>query len=168
MRTSAILYATAVWSIAAFLGACQVTHTGRTWAEAPLQEALRAFREDAYENGLVEAMLSPTSFHMAADSAFKERAVGLCVQSGRSRVVYIKRSYWEGLGEGQDADVMRLALFYHEAGHCMLNRGHVEQKERLSSLMEPIMHTADEYNEDEWPRLVKELFNPDPSLREIP
>ena len=85
-------------------------------------------------------------------------AVGVCItRDDATPIIQIRQSYWESTTE-----TYRQILMYHELGHCVLNRGHIEPTLYLSIMNPHIMHSSlFDVNRSKY---IDELFNPMLSL----
>lgn len=72
-----------------------------------------------------------------------------CRIQGRSQVIYVDRSDWDGLCEAQ-----RRAVIFHELGHCALYRDHTD--EPMSYMYPSVLYCA--FYERNQTELDRELF----------
>ena len=76
-------------------------------------------------------------------------------------VIVLNTKYWDRIGTTAFTDSDKEQLVYHELGHCVLNRPHVEEKV-TSSIMNPYHKTAAWYGniyERNYSNFMIELFN---------
>lgn len=92
----------------------------------------------------------PTNTLMLQFGELKYPVVGNCASyTNGERIVTIDKNYWALAGDG-----LREELVYHELGHCLLGRGHVEN---VLSIMNSVLNTESEYL-SEHQYMLDELF----------
>lgn len=85
------------------------------------------------------------------DLSANPRRLGVCqTGGGQPNTVTIDQAYWPTL-----TDAEKVALMYHELGHCVLFRPHNEE---FKSFMYQYIH-EDMYIRTFFPELVQELFS---------
>lgn len=74
---------------------------------------------------------------------------GKCVTAEEQKIIVINRTVWDS-----SCDAGKRALLFHELGHCVLNRGHVDKL----SYMAPDYITYCPYYETNEEALLDEMF----------
>jgi hypothetical protein len=96
------------------------------------------------------------------DRCWKDTIIGICTTSPfRYPTIQISREFWKEVGDPQ-----KEALYFHEAGHCLLGRDH-DNREYLwapKSLMRSWVLEWSEYNQLTRERYLMELFQPSAQL----
>lgn len=69
--------------------------------------------------------------------------LGVCYRAtNRTPEIVLDINHWEKM-----SDTRRMLLVYHELGHCVLNRSHIEEED-YDSIMNPILISTSQYEED--------------------
>jgi hypothetical protein len=87
-----------------------------------------SFIEDASDYGK-DVPLDDLIVEFGNTRRHSELAIGTCTRGNHTPLVLIDEEYWTTASEQE-----RYAIIYHELGHCLLNRRHVED---YKSLMNP-------------------------------
>jgi len=144
--------------IALLLSACGTQEPERSRsangvvAVSSFKSYLNIFLDQASQRGVyvdVDSLIVDFSDIHITD---KENVLGVCYLSpGSPPVVNIDRVHWRSLGL-----VERQLLLFHELGHCLLHRDHVEDS--TISIMNPYLISAQTFSKNE-EGLMSELFD---------
>ena len=129
---------------------------------------LAPFSFETYENKFYEEAViygkqiqKKHIIYMFADH--QDNIIGVCYPYTAIPMITIDRKYWWAANERQ-----RTALIFHELGHCVLGRAHVDSVERdgcATSLMNSIAEFAGCFPE-QYGRYLLELFGSNkPAIR---
>lgn len=124
--------------------------------DKPLREYLNIFEVEAMKRGIkVDYGKNPVEVRLELhnDSA----RLGWCnYHSDRPDLIIINAFYWDLLN-----DLEKEKLVFHELGHCILNRSHldaIQQDGYCKSIMQSGQRCADNYNIDTRSSYLDELF----------
>ena len=127
--------------------------------EAELQEYFRRFEEEATLKGL-EVDLVKLGITGVINEIDEQHVIGQCSYNRfNPRLVTIDQSFWN-----RSSDLSREFVVFHELGHCVLNRGHLEDA-FSNGACKSIMRSGtgrcfDAYNIRNRDYYVEELFEP--------
>ncbi len=81
--------------------------------------------------------------------------LGLCqLREDSTPIIIVDSESWDALGETR-----QMALIFHELGHCILRRVHVEPTYEFQSLMSPYLITEERFL-DNFDEILTEFFDP--------
>lgn len=128
--------------------------------ETELHEYFRRFEEEAALKGL-EVNLVNLGIIGVIDEIDEQHVIGRCSYNRfNPRLVTIDASFWN-----RSSDSSREFVVFHELGHCVLNRGHLEDA-FSNGVCKSIMRSGtgscfDAYNTRNRDYYIEELFEPE-------
>jgi len=125
-----------------------------------LREYVDRFNEEARTRGLnFEVRIEEIDIKLA--EIFSSGVLGQCVSNeDRNDAIQIDQSYWK---EPTTTDLDKEFVVFHELGHCVLNRGHINAAD-IDGICSSIMYNGNstnctlEYNAENREDLIDELF----------
>lgn len=118
---------------------------------------IEQFEFDAYRYGRSLIINDLVVEFADIESPYEDRVIlGKCRSGDSQRPprIQIDREHWPKLNS-----IHKEILMYHELGHCILNRGHIDE---VSSIMNTFLLSWYAYDTNEF-YYLNELFNPSPS-----
>ncbi len=127
-----------------------------------LHEYFRRFEEQATLKGL-EIDLVKSGIVGVINEIDEQHVIGSCSYNryNNPRLVTIDESFWN-----RASDLSKEFVVFHELGHCVLNRGHLEES-FSNGICKSIMRSGtgkcfDAYNSRNRNYYIEELFEPSP------
>jgi hypothetical protein len=101
------------------------------------EEYVDRFQEDAKYHGR-DFKIDNLVIKFEDTSWKSEDTIGLCFSGGTTPIIHISQDYWEYARADQ-----KIALVYHEMGHCVLGQGH--RDDRMSIMNSYIVYNYLKY-----------------------